>query len=43
MAEPIGVILSNYAMDQERKVYWKEIETLGSTPEKPAAKKPAKG
>lgn len=41
--DSIGVILSNYAMDQERKVYWNEIEKLGRAPEKPAAKKPVRG
>jgi hypothetical protein len=39
--DSIGVILSNIAMREERKVKFSEIETLGAA--KPAAKKPAKG
>ena len=42
--DSISVLLSNLAMDQERKVKWSEIETMGKTPEKPAAaKKPVRG
>jgi|SRR5579884_498787 len=39
--DSIGVILSNIAMREERKVKFSEIETLGAA--KPAAKRPAKG
>ena len=38
--DSIGVILANLAMDQERKVKFSEIETMGKG-EKPSAKKPA--
>jgi predicted dehydrogenase len=40
--DSIGVILANLAMDQERKVLYKEIETMGrGTPPTSAAPKPA--
>ncbi len=40
--DSIGVILSNLAMDQERKVKWSEIESMGKGTPAPAKKTTAK-
>ena len=40
--DSIGVILANYAIEQERKVYYKEIETMGRGGNTPPAKPPQK-
>ncbi len=38
LADSIAVMLSNKAMDEDRRVYFNEIDKMGKGPEKPAAK-----